>query len=135
MADYKTRSDEYFKENFSKQYGNIGPEETTSDMTLDEAKGGSSGLKGKGSGFVSQLSSGLAKQYYGGSTVAEAGCAPAVASMTANMYGKNLSMQSAMAAGERFADASGTDMSYFPSILGKQGIGTNYTNPSSMMNE
>lgn len=87
-------------------------------------KGKGSGLFGKG--FVSQYDPRYANKSYGGTNIADAGCAPAVASMAASAMGKNLSMNSAIAMGNRYTTSQGTDADYFGSALGSQGISTSY---------
>ena len=108
-------------------------------------QGKGSGLKGKGSGilhnkaglrkfgkgFISQLDSKYANKKYGTTNVADAGCAPAVASMAASALGKNLSMGSAMSIGNKYATSEGTDSDYFGDALASKGISTSYIGANS----
>ena len=83
-------------------------------------------ISGEGSGFVSQLDPKYKDMRFGDSTVGEKGCAPAVASMIANKYGKNLSMDDAISASRSYQNKNGTSADYFKSVLGSRGIGTSY---------
>lgn len=86
-------------------------------------------VTGGGSGqdtFISQLDPKYKKMKFGDSTVGQKGCAPAVASMISKKYGKNLSMQDAVAKSTSYQNENGTSVDYFQKILGEQGIGTTY---------
>lgn len=87
---------------------------------------GSNPLAGMGSGFVSQLDPKYKSMKFGNSTVGEKGCAPAVASMMASMYGKNLPMNEAVNTALGYQNKDGTTIDYFNRVLNSKGIGTNF---------
>ena len=97
--------------------------------------GSGSGVKirrysGNGSGitegFVSQVDPKYNGIKIGNSSVAENGCAPAVATMVANNLGKNLSMSSAISSASKYQNGNGTTADYFGNVLKGNGIKTNY---------
>lgn len=97
----------------------------------DKFQAAKSWISGSGSGvdnsgFVSQYNSQYKDISYAGSTVAQKGCAPAVASMVANKYGRKLSMNEAIKLSSGYQNENGTSADYFKSALGSQGIGTQY---------
>ncbi len=107
------------------------------DHSYDNAFTKDQQLSGKGSGlskiknkryspdsFVSQHNSVYATNSYGGSTVGNNGCAPAVATMISSLYGKNLSMNDAIRLGKEYTNKNGTNIGYFRKVLGQQGIHT-----------
>lgn len=91
--------------------------------TKDILVGAGSGNQGS---FISQLDPKYKDMKFGNYTVGEKGCAPAVASMIANSYGKKLSMQDAVSASSRFQNKEGTSADYFQKVLNSRGINTNY---------
>lgn len=92
--------------------------------------GGGSGIhgySGGGSGnFISQFDTRYKDIPYAGETVAEKGCAPAVATMISNAYGRKLNMNTAISASKKYQNKQGTSADYFGDVLGKQGIDTQY---------
>ena len=72
---------------------------------------------------------------FGGSTVAEKGCAPAVATMISNQYGKKLTMRKAVSESSRYQNQNGTTADYFSKVLNSQGIGTNYITGKNIPNK
>ena len=85
--------------------------------------GRGSRLAGRGQ-FVSQMDPRYANMSVGGDSVADAGCAPAAASMVASQYGKNLSMKDAVGIANGYQNANGTTVDYFGSALGNAGVST-----------
>lgn len=81
-------------------------------------------ISGGSSGFVSQTSSDYDNISYAGSSFAEKGCAPSVASMAANAAGKNLSVSNAISASNGYQNQYGTSIDYFDNALGKVGVDT-----------
>lgn len=91
--------------------------------------GGNSGIYSGGStdnNFVSQLDNRYKNIKLGKYTVGQKGCAPAVATMVANNYGKNFSMNQAVNAASSYQNEDGTTVNYFKKVLNSQGIGTEY---------
>lgn len=91
--------------------------------------GKGSGLPvGRGSGtgeFISQVDPRYSGIKVGKSSVSENGCAPAVASMVADGYGKKLSMQAASSKASKYQQGQdGTNVNYFGETLAEQGIDT-----------
>ena len=97
---------------------------------LKNLRGGNSGIySGSGSSdnnFVSQLDNRYKNIKLGKYTVGQKGCAPAVATMVANNYGKNFSMNQAVNAASSYQNEDGTTVNYFKKVLNSQGIGTEY---------
>ena len=87
-------------------------------------------ISGGGSGtddtFVSQYDEKYKDMSYAGSTVSEKGCAPAVAAMVAKKYGKKYDMNQAINDSTKFQNDEGTSADYFKTVLGNQGIATQY---------
>lgn len=83
--------------------------------------GGDSGLRGGNSGFVSQNQYKSSK--YGNTTLADKGCAPAVASM---ITGKPMSSTANYAINKGYANSNGTSADYFGDVLSKNGIQSEY---------
>lgn len=83
-------------------------------------------VTGGGSGFVSQVDPRYSNMRIGNSTVGQKGCAPAVASMLAGNYGRNLSMEDAVRMASGYQNENGTTVDYFRKSLGSRGISTNY---------
>ena len=95
---------------------------------VNDAFGWGSGIKsrkpaGKG-GFVSQYDPRYANMSIGGESVEDAGCAPAVASMTASQYGKSLDMRDAVGMANNYQNTNGTTLDYFGAAMGNVGVGT-----------
>ena len=92
--------------------------------------GGRSGLPtGRGAGigtFISQLDPKFKDKKFGRSTVGQLGCAPAVATMAANAFGKNLNMNQAISSAGAYQNSDGTTIDYFKDILGRKGLQTEY---------
>lgn len=84
------------------------------------------GLVGAGSGFISQLDPRYSSMKFGNFTVGEKGCAPAVAAMVANRFGKKLSMEDAISASTPYQNNNGTSADYFKTVLNSRGINTSY---------
>ena len=71
-----------------------------------------------GKGFVSQRDPRYAGMRMGnGESVADSGCAPAVASMVSQYYGKPMSMQQAVNRSSAYQTANGTTIDYFGNAL------------------
>lgn len=103
-------------------YANLTDEQkTTAKNRLRNLR--SSGA-GSGTNFVSQLDDKYRNIRLGKYTVGQKGCAPAVATMVANNYGKNLSMNSAVSSASKYQNEAGTRIDYFDKVLNSQGIGT-----------
>lgn len=85
--------------------------------------GGASGIN---QSHISQYDTRYKDMKLGSSTVGEKGCGPAVATMIANSYGRNLSMEDAIRKAQRYQDNGGTKSMYFADTLGSAGINTNY---------
>ena len=90
---------------------------------------GSGLVAGKGTSksdnFVSQMDPRYSSIRVGTSSVNENGSAPAVASMVASDYGKNLTMQAASSKASKYQQGQeGTTVNYFGDTLAEQGIGT-----------
>ena len=81
---------------------------------------------GGSSGFVSQYDPRYSNKDISGTTFANKGCGPAVASMTASALGKNLSVDSALNKSKRYQNSAGVSMDYFADVLGSKGINTTY---------
>lgn len=94
------------------------------------SSGGRSGLPtGRGAGvgtFISQLDPKFKDKKFGRSTVGQLGCAPAVATMAANAFGKNLNMNQAISSAGAYQNSDGTTIDYFKDILGRKGLQTEY---------
>ena len=80
-------------------------------------------IQGGGSGFVSQGNPRYANVPYGGSTLAEDGCGPAVASM---ITGKSIKYTSAYARNRGYENGAGTSADYFGDVLSNSGLNPQY---------
>lgn len=88
--------------------------------------GSGSGLTAKTNNFVSQLDPRYKNMKFGDSTVGKKGCAPAVATMISNQYGKKLNMSKAVSRAANYSNQHGVTADYFSDVLNKQGIQTKY---------
>jgi hypothetical protein len=83
--------------------------------------GGASGLTTDGcatcDGFVSQIDDRYRNISFGGSTVGENGCGPAVAAMASRTMGGNMDMNAAINAAKPYTNANGTSIDYFKNTL------------------
>ena len=80
------------------------------------------------SGFVSQLNPEYSNMRVGNNTVADAGCAPAVASMAIKSIGGDLSMQNAVKLTKGYTASQGVSTEYFNDVFKASGV------PSSQLN-
>ena len=98
------------------------------DSFTSWVSGGASGIKPapqQNNAFVSQFDQKYKDKKLGSSTVGEKGCGPAVATMVANSYGINTSMDDALKAAGPYQDKNGTKATYFQDYLGKAGLQVN----------
>ncbi len=126
-----------------KSYGTLTKEQLNINSTGSSTSLSSLGITGAGSGLVSLFnarnnvrrtggSSGFVSQLdptYKGKTMAgrsfsSIGCGPAVASMVANEYGKNLSVNDAINDSKKYQNTNGVTIDYFSDVLGSKGLNT-----------
>lgn len=84
---------------------------------------------GKGSGlFVSQQDAQYKDIPYSNSNIGAIGCGPAVATMMINQEKPgSITMEQAIGAAKKYETTNGTSADYFGDIMGKYGIGANYS--------
>ena len=95
------------------------------DLISNKSSGSGSKLPSGGdSGFVSQYDPRYSNLSVSGTSFANKGCGPAVASMMASAYGQNLSVNEATRASKGYQNAGGVSIDYFGNALGSKGINT-----------
>lgn len=81
-------------------------------------------VSGGSSGFVNQFDPKYQHYSVSGQQFGAKGCGPAVASMAASAFGKNLSVGDAVRAANGYETSNGVTLDYFQSALGSKGINT-----------
>lgn len=110
--------------------------ENAKDFVSGEGSGLSGGKSGIRGTFVSQNDPRYSNMKIGDSTVGNLGCAPAVASMVANGYGRGMSMKEAVNAASNYQNKNGTEIGYFKHVLGSRNIDTQYiSGANNIMNQ
>lgn len=124
VGDWFGEKVENIKEGFSNFGSWLGEKADNAFQSFKKwASGGGSGTEGT---FISQLDPKYKSMKLGDSTVGQKGCAPAVASMVANNYDRDLRMDEAIRATNGYQTDEGTSIDYFSKILNKKGISTQY---------
>ena len=124
VGDWFGEKVENIKEGFSNFGSWLGEKADNAFQSFKNwASGGGSGTEGT---FISQLDPKYKSMKLGDSTVGQKGCAPAVASMVANNYDRDLRMDEAIRATTGYQTEEGTSIDYFSKILNKKGISTQY---------
>lgn len=106
-----------------------GSKTSLSSLGITGAGSGLAGLlnvrrTGGSSGFVSQLDPTYKGKTIAGRSFSSIGCGPAVASMVANEYGKNLSVNDAINDSKKYQNTNGVTIDYFSDVLGSKGLNT-----------
>lgn len=124
VGDWFGEKAENIKEGFSNFGSWLGEKADNAFQSFKKwASGGGSGTEGT---FISQLDPKYKSMKLGDSTVGQKGCAPAVASMVAKNYDRDLRMDEAIRATTGYQTEEGTSIDYFSKILNKKGISTQY---------